>query len=99
MKEKTLNWMITQIFLSDTGVHEVHVNNNSHKLRCNCPGFETRASCKHTRFVQTKMDKNGGIYPVEVSNRVDKDQSLQKCISGKPYGRSQRKGFCHIQKL
>jgi len=76
MKEKTLNWMITQIFLSDTGVHEVHVNNNTHKLRCNCPGFETRVSCKHTRFVQTKMDKNGGIYPVEVSSRVDKDQSL-----------------------
>lgn len=75
-KEKTLNWMITQIFLSDTGVHEVHVNNLSHKLRCNCPGFETRATCKHARFVQTRMDKNGGIYPVEISNRVDRDTSI-----------------------
>lgn len=76
MKESTMDWMITQIFLSDTGVHEVHIHHSSHKLRCNCAGFETRNSCKHTRFVKTRMDENGGIYPVEISNRVDHDQSL-----------------------
>ena len=76
MKEHIMDWMITQIFLSDTGVHEVHVNNLNHRLRCNCPGFSTRAACKHTRFVQTKMNQNGGIYPVEISNRIDKEESL-----------------------
>jgi hypothetical protein len=76
MRETKMNWMITQIFLSDTGVHEVHVNNTSHRLRCNCPGFDTRASCKHTRFVQSRMDKNGGIYPVEVSNRIEREETM-----------------------
>ena len=70
-----IEWMITQIFLSDTGVHEVYVHHSSHKLRCNCPGFKTRSYCKHTRFVQTRMEQNGGIYPVEISSKVDHDQS------------------------
>ena len=76
MKEKTMGWMITQIFLSETGVHEVDVHHSSHKLRCNCPGYETRNTCKHTRFVKNRMDANGGVYPVEISSRVDRDQSI-----------------------
>jgi hypothetical protein len=76
MSEMTMNWMITQIFLSDTGVHEVYVHNSTHKLRCDCPGFKTRNNCKHTRFVQTRMDTNGGIYPVEISKRVKEDEAL-----------------------
>lgn len=76
-KEELMYWMITQIFLSETGVHEVYIHNGSHKLKCNCPGFETRNTCKHIRFVQVRMDNNGGIYPVEISSRVDKDYSLR----------------------
>ena len=76
MKEKTMGWMITQIFLSETGVHEVDVHHSSHKLRCNCAGFETRNTCKHTRFVKTRMDANDGVYPVEISSKVDRDQSI-----------------------
>jgi hypothetical protein len=75
MKEKTMGWMITQIFLSETGVHEVHVHHSSLKLRCNCAGFETRNTCKHTRFVKDRMNLNGGVYPVEISNKVDREQS------------------------
>jgi len=69
----TVEWMITQIFLSDTGVHEVYVHNSTHRLRCDCPGFDTRGQCKHTRFVRTRMDRNGGIYPVEISTRASED--------------------------
>jgi hypothetical protein len=75
MKERIVDWMITQIFLSETGVHEVYVHHNSHKLRCNCAGFETRNTCKHTRFVKDRMNLNGGVYPVEISNKVDREQS------------------------
>ena len=71
-----MDWQVTQIFLSDTGVHEVHVQANSKKLRCNCPGFEERNQCKHTRFVRTRMDKNGGIYPVEISNKISREESI-----------------------
>ena len=76
MKEHIMDWMITQIFLSDTGVHEVYVHHSSHRLRCNCLGYTSRGVCKHTRFVQGRMNDNGGVYPVEISNRVDKATSL-----------------------
>jgi len=77
MKECDVDWMITQIFLSDTGVHEVDVHHGSHKLRCDCAGFQTRGNCKHTRFVKQRMDNNGGIYPVEISNRVNHEVSIE----------------------
>lgn len=70
-----IDWMIAQIFLSDTGVHEVYVHHSSQKLRCNCSGYSTRSNCKHTRFVQTRMKENGGIYPVEISNKISRDKS------------------------
>ncbi len=65
-------WQITQIFLSETGVHEVEVNSSSSKLRCNCPGYQSRHTCKHTRFVNKRMNDNGGIYPTEVSRKASK---------------------------
>lgn len=77
MKKTTMDWQITQIFLSDTGVHEVHVEGHTHKLRCNCPGFNERGTCKHTRFVKERMDLNGGIYPVEISSKISREDSLE----------------------
>lgn len=65
-------WQATQLFLSDTGVHEVEVNVSSSKLRCNCNGYGSRSSCKHVRFVRSRMDDNGGIYPTEISNKASK---------------------------
>jgi hypothetical protein len=76
MKEDTMDWMISQIFLSDTGVHEVYIHSKSMALRCDCPGYEARRSCKHTRFVKTRMDNHGGIYPTEISNKISKEASL-----------------------
>lgn len=77
MKETTMDWQITQIFLSDTGVHEVFVQQDTSKLRCNCPGYSDRSACKHVRFVKGRMDKNGGIYPVEISNKVSREESIE----------------------
>ena len=76
MRESTMSWQITQLFLSDTGVHEVHVQSETSKLRCNCPGFSDRKACKHVRFVRDRMELNGGIYPVEISSRVSHEESM-----------------------
>jgi hypothetical protein len=65
-------WQATQLFLSDTGVHEVEMNVSSLKLRCNCVGYKARTSCKHVRFVRSRMDENDGIYPTEISNKASK---------------------------
>lgn len=72
MRTNMNDWQITQLFLSDTGVHEVDVHISNSKLRCSCPGYESRRSCKHTRFVKTRMEENDGIYPTEVSTRASK---------------------------
>lgn len=77
MKNTTMDWQITQIFLSDTGVHEVFVQAKTHRLRCNCPGFTERSNCKHTRFVKERMELNGGVYPVEISNKVSREDSIE----------------------
>lgn len=66
------SWQVSQIFLSETGVHEVEIHLSTSKLRCNCPGFSSRRNCKHTRFVKSKMENNDGIYPVEVSSKLSK---------------------------
>jgi len=65
-------WQATQLFLSETGVHEVEMNVSSLKLRCDCKGYGSRNSCKHVRFVKTRMDDNDGIYPTEISNKASK---------------------------
>jgi len=72
MRTAMNNWQVTQLFLSETGVHEVELNTGSLKLRCNCTGYGNRSSCKHVRFVRERMDKNGGIYPTQISSRASK---------------------------
>jgi hypothetical protein len=67
-------WQATQIFLSETGVHEVQINLNTARLRCDCPGHSSRSSCKHTKFVQKRMQENDGIYPVEVSKSASTEE-------------------------
>jgi hypothetical protein len=74
--DKTMSsWQTTQVFLSDTGVHEVEINLQSARLRCDCPGFGSRETCKHTKFVKTKMLENDGVYPVKVSKDAPREES------------------------
>jgi len=72
MRTSMSYWQVTQFFLSETGVHEVEINVSSAKLRCNCDGFGKRTSCKHIRYVRTRMDDNDGVYPTEISNKASK---------------------------
>lgn len=69
-------WKAMQLFLSETGVHEVEVNSSSLKLRCNCSGFSLRKSCKHIRFVKSRMNDNDGVYPTEISRKASNIDTL-----------------------
>ncbi len=75
MRFKVNNWQVSQLFLSDTGVHEVEIDTDSLKLRCNCPGFGRRSSCKHIRFVRERMDRNGGIYSTHISTKAPVEEA------------------------
>ena len=68
------DWQATQVFLSDTGVHEVDINLNTSRLKCDCPGYSSRSACKHVKFVSKRMQNNGGIYPVEVSKTASPEE-------------------------
>ncbi len=74
MKATNMNdtWQVSQLFLSDTGVHEVEIQMSTSKVRCNCPGYETRGNCKHARLVNHRMEKNGGVYPIEISTKANR---------------------------
>ena len=65
-----MTWQTTQLFLSATGVHEVQMNLDSQKLRCNCEASASRNFCKHVAFVNKRIELNGGTYPVEISKKA-----------------------------
>jgi hypothetical protein len=86
MKEIIMSeWQITQLFLSETGVHEVYVNLDSKKLKCNCDGFSTRSACKHVIFVSKRMKANGGVYPVQISNKASESESTLASLDPKMF--------------
>ena len=76
---------LVQVFLSPTqtpgpGIFEVS-SDTSAKLYCTCPGYQGRSSCKHTNFVQARIDKNNGNYPLEISSRATKDDADKAKLS------------------
>jgi hypothetical protein len=71
---------LVQVFLSQTqtpgpGIYEVSVQEGTEKLSCTCPGFKGRATCKHVKFVKTRIENNNGNYPLEISSRASKDDA------------------------
>lgn len=70
---------LVQVFLSQTktpgpGVYEVSVDDD-HKLYCNCPGYASRAVCKHVRFVKSRIENNNGNYPLEISSKATQEDA------------------------
>lgn len=67
---------LLQVFLSyksDTSgpeMCEVSID-KSKTVTCNCATFVIKASCKHSKFVQAKLDKYDGIYPFKFVNKVE----------------------------
>lgn len=68
-------WRTVQIFLSPRcNVFEAEVDQSNGAVRCNCPGFKARSTCKHTRFVKARIEGNNGTYPLMLSTRTPKDR-------------------------
>jgi hypothetical protein len=72
--QSVIDWRTIQMFLSEDGVSEVLVDNeNPTKMKCTCPQFEAKASCKHTKYIKSHMVNNKGHYTVLVPQEVDED--------------------------
>ena len=68
-----------KVFLSPNtnpgpGIFEVS-EDDSGALFCTCKNFKARNACKHAMFVQTRIDANNGIYPLEISSRATKSDA------------------------
>lgn len=57
---------LLQTFLSPScrGVYEITVNTETGRLRCNCPGFKARDTCKHRRWVENRMEDGSYLVPL-----------------------------------
>jgi hypothetical protein len=69
--------MLFQIFLSPAGtpgpgIFEVSLLKNK-SFVCTCPGFAGRKVCKHTKLVEARVQQNKGTYPLELSERCNKE--------------------------
>lgn len=76
---------LVQVFLSQgntpgPGIFEVS-NTPDGTLLCTCAGFKGRKTCKHTKFVQARMDANNGNYPIEISSKVSPEDAEKASLS------------------
>lgn len=88
MKESlvaTTDWRTVQLFLSVRGVFEVEVDLATSDVRCNCPSFTTRSSCRHANLVEVRMDENGGTYPLKVSSKAPAGEATRARDSAKEF--------------
>ena len=72
-------WRIVQVFISSqaAGIFEVEVDTDTKALRCNCPVWNNKSICKHTRFVSHKMMMNRGHYSITVGENVNEDIDVE----------------------
>lgn len=80
---------LVQVFLSQSqtpgpSIFEV-TSNEAGTLFCTCPGFRGRSTCKHTKFVQARIDSNNGNYPLEISSRATADDAAKARSSSKDF--------------
>lgn len=89
------DWRVVQIFLSPkgAGIFEVEMTTDAAHVRCNCPTFKSRASCRHQRWVQARTD-DSGVFPVmvlasaadvDISEHMDDPKAFREFII--KYGR------------
>jgi hypothetical protein len=79
MKEVNMHisWRTVQMFLEDTGVAEVEVDQkNKSKIRCSCPAFFKSARCKHVKYVREQMSTNHGHYSIQIPLDVDETEAI-----------------------
>lgn len=80
---------LVQVFLSQTqspgpSIYEVSVDEDG-TLYCTCAGFNGRKTCKHTKYVQVRTDRNHGSYPLEISSRATEEEANEARISAESF--------------
>jgi len=80
---------LVQVFLSQAhtpgpGIYEV-TSDSYGRLFCTCPGFNGRNNCKHTKFVQARIEQNNGSYPLEISKRATQEDAIKAKFSDKDF--------------
>jgi hypothetical protein len=74
-KVSVSDYKLIQVFLSQSstnpgpGIFEVS-GDDEQNLRCTCPGFSVKGTCKHTKYVALAIVENDGVYPIEVSTKA-----------------------------
>lgn len=80
MKESSMktSWRTVQLFISSqaAGIFEVEVDTATRKLRCSCPKWRKTFNCKHTRFVEDRMEINGH-YSILIPEEVPEELALE----------------------
>lgn len=67
------SWRTVQFFLEDYGVVETKINSeDTQQVVCDCPKFEMKQGCKHSRYVREKLDVNGH-YPITIPKDIEHD--------------------------
>lgn len=87
--QMTNDFRLVQVFLpqnrvASPGIYEVSVGDLD-EFNCTCPGFFGRATCKHVKFVQARIETNHGTYPLEISSRATTDDAAQAQKSNKDF--------------
>ncbi|CAB4129517.1 hypothetical protein UFOVP115_35 [uncultured Caudovirales phage] len=75
---------LLQVFISSKsdnpgpGIFEVTTDPDKN-LDCTCPGFMSKATCKHTNRVEKKIESSNGIYPFDFAKKVTLEE-LEKAM-------------------
>ncbi len=81
-KVNVSEYNLIQVFLSQKstnpgpGIFEVS-GDDEQNLRCTCPGFSIKGTCKHTKYVSIAISENDGVYPIEVSTKASMEETAQ----------------------
>jgi hypothetical protein len=86
---KVSDTRLVQVFLSQSdtpgpNIYEVTADENG-ILYCTCPGFMGRKSCKHSKFVQARIENNKGNYPLEISSRATEEDAIKARASSESF--------------
>jgi hypothetical protein len=80
---------LLQVFLSKTqvpgpSIYEVSTNDDG-DLYCTCSRFNDANSCKHTKFVASRIKTNNGHYPLEILSKATEEEADLARVSDEAY--------------
>lgn len=77
-----IKWRTIQFILDKEGVHEVEVDyEDASKVRCSCKSFSRVLKCKHSKFVLSSIEENGGQYSIHIPVDIDDETAMEAMTS------------------